>query len=180
MSQSRVWFHIIISTYGSWLPGDPRGFRTRHHREHVEGDYRNPPADGIYDQRLEQSRQELKQPAVTLTPQWREVVGKALLERLQQQHGRVLAIACAAQHSHIQVQLPNVDARKPVGIAKKHATFVAHAAGFTGQLWSARGKIVRIRDVAHQRNVYRYILDHAREGAWVWSEVIPPRDETQG
>jgi hypothetical protein len=31
-------------TYGTWLPGDPKGFRTRHHREHIEGDYKKPPA----------------------------------------------------------------------------------------------------------------------------------------
>lgn len=37
------WYHIMCHTYGTWLPGDPRGFRTRHHREHVEGDYKSPP-----------------------------------------------------------------------------------------------------------------------------------------
>jgi hypothetical protein len=36
---SQRWYHVIISTYGGWLHGDPRGFRTRHHRAHVEGDY---------------------------------------------------------------------------------------------------------------------------------------------
>jgi hypothetical protein len=40
---SFAWFHAIITTYGAWLDGDARGFRTRHHREHVEGDYKNPP-----------------------------------------------------------------------------------------------------------------------------------------
>lgn len=42
-SDTRRWHHIILTTYGSWLPGDLRGFRTRDHREHVEGDYRPPP-----------------------------------------------------------------------------------------------------------------------------------------
>ncbi|WP_437230609.1 hypothetical protein SH661x_002053 [Planctomicrobium sp. SH661] len=44
-----VWFHVTLTTYGAWLPGDPRGFRTRHHREHVEGDYRDPPPAGKYE-----------------------------------------------------------------------------------------------------------------------------------
>ena len=43
------WFHVILGTYGSWLPGDPRGFRTRHHRDHVDGDYKSPPPPGIYE-----------------------------------------------------------------------------------------------------------------------------------
>ena len=33
------WYHVMCHTYGTWLPGDPKGFRTRHHREQVEGDY---------------------------------------------------------------------------------------------------------------------------------------------
>ena len=40
------WFHVTAHTYGAWLAGDARGFRTRHHREHVEGDYKHPPPAG--------------------------------------------------------------------------------------------------------------------------------------
>jgi len=36
------WFHIILIAYAEWLNGDRLGFRTHHHREHVEGDYKNP------------------------------------------------------------------------------------------------------------------------------------------
>jgi hypothetical protein len=43
-----VWYHSITSTYGAWLYGDERGFRTRHHREHVDGDYKSPPPRGLY------------------------------------------------------------------------------------------------------------------------------------
>ena len=40
------WFHIIGNTYGTWVRGDPKGFRTLHHREHIEGDYKHPPPPG--------------------------------------------------------------------------------------------------------------------------------------
>ncbi|HEX3314753.1 MAG TPA: hypothetical protein VHR72_07680 [Gemmataceae bacterium] len=36
-----------LSTYGSWLPGNPRGFRSRKHRIHSSGDYKNPWLMGI-------------------------------------------------------------------------------------------------------------------------------------
>ena len=36
------WYHCTTHTYGSWLRGDRRGWRARHHREHVQGDYKNP------------------------------------------------------------------------------------------------------------------------------------------
>ena len=60
------WHHCIATTYGAWLPGDDFGFRTRHHREHVEGDYRNPPPPGAHQQLLSRSRRLLKQPAVSI------------------------------------------------------------------------------------------------------------------
>jgi hypothetical protein len=49
MTPDGAWYHIMLTTSGDWLYGDARGFRTRHHREHVEGDYKNPPPPGIYE-----------------------------------------------------------------------------------------------------------------------------------
>ena len=43
------WFHCTSHTYGAWLHGDERSFRTRHHREHKIGDYKNPPLSEIRD-----------------------------------------------------------------------------------------------------------------------------------
>ena len=34
------WFHCMTSAYGQWLPGDPKGWRERNHRKHIEGDPR--------------------------------------------------------------------------------------------------------------------------------------------
>jgi len=31
------WYHVVSHVYGSWLRGDPRGWRSVNHREHVEG-----------------------------------------------------------------------------------------------------------------------------------------------
>src|SRR2546425_7588419 len=61
------WFHVTTHTYGTWLPGDPRGFRTRHHREHVEGDYKNPPPKGAYDKLWQRSKDLMKRHPVYLT-----------------------------------------------------------------------------------------------------------------
>ena len=55
-------------TYGTWLPGDPKGFRTRHHREHIEGDYRNPPPKGIYEGLHECAKRSMKRDPVFLDP----------------------------------------------------------------------------------------------------------------
>ena len=77
------WYHCVGSTYGAWLPGDPRGFRTFRHRLHVEGDYKNPPAAGTFTAIYERSKRLMKRPAVVLGREQREVVCKAMIEQLQ-------------------------------------------------------------------------------------------------
>jgi len=81
----------------------------------------------------------------------------------------VLCLAQGGQHLHLLAKLAfEVDPRILMGLAKKHSAFEAKGQGWQGRLWGRRGKEVRVRDRAHQLNVYRYILDHAKEGAWVW------------
>src|SRR4029079_6566514 len=47
-----AWYHVTNHVCGSWVRGDPRGWRSRHHREHVDGDYKNPPPTGEVRQPL--------------------------------------------------------------------------------------------------------------------------------
>jgi hypothetical protein len=101
----------------------------------------------------------------------RETIGVAIRDRLHDLGGRVLSISVSGQHLRIQVQLATEDARSELGEAKRHAWFVVREQGWSGKLWAKRPKIIRIRDRAHQERVYYYILDHAKEGAWVWSEL---------
>jgi hypothetical protein len=163
------WFHLIASTYGSWLYGDARGFRTRHHREHIEGDYKNPPPPGLSADRAARSRASLKQPPVIFTPAQRPFVGTALRDKLQQLGALVLCLSAGGQHAHILAKLPDDQARAWLGRAKKHAWFELRDRGWVGHMWGKRGKELPVRDRRHQLNVYYYILAHAKEGAWVWS-----------
>jgi hypothetical protein len=163
------WVHFVETVYGAWLYGDARGFRTRHLREHIEGDYKNPPPSGKYDSKRRHSIANLKQPPVVLATAWRPVIGGAVRDRLQDQGAFVLCLSQGGQHLHLLAKLPlECDARIVMGLAKKHAAFEAKALGWQGKLWAKRGKELRVRDRAHQLNVYRYILKHALEGAWVW------------
>jgi hypothetical protein len=168
MEDPRKWFHCTTHTYGAWLYGDPRGFRTRHHREHVEGDYKHPPPSGKYQSQYERSKKLLKQPPVVLSPEWRQVIGEALRERLIELGAQLLAISVSGQHVHYQARIPYLFPRKWTGVAKMHAWFVARDRGWSGELWAKRSKANPIKDRSHQENVFYYILRHAGEGAWVW------------
>jgi hypothetical protein len=174
------WFHITSHTYGAWLPGDARGFRTRHHREHVEGDYKNPPPAGKYDRRLARSRTLLKQEPVKLSPTWRPIVGTAAKNKLILLGAQVLAVSMSATHLHTLAKMPPGSfPRKWMGQAKKHSNFTSKEHGWTGKLWAVRCKVIPIKDRPHQLNTFYYILDHIKEGAWIW-DFRNPGPESPG
>jgi hypothetical protein len=169
MDQELRWFHVVVSTYGSWLHGDARGFRTRHHRQHIEGDYKNPPPPGRYEHLERNSRNALTQPPVVFTPEQRALVGAALRDKLQRLGALVLCVSASGQHAHILAKMPPRLARTWVGHAKRHIWFELRDRGWVGQVWGKRSKEKPVRDRQHQLNAYHYILNHANEGAWVWS-----------
>jgi hypothetical protein len=163
----RRWYHITLTAYGAWLYGDARGFRTRHHREHVEGDYKHRPSLGKYAAKEQLSRKALKQTAVVLPPARRELVGHALQRAFTRQGSWVLVMAVCGQHAHLLVKLPRGKARLLSGRAKRMATIALRSIGWKGRVWGVRSRAVPIRDRAHQENSYHYIVAHEQEGAWV-------------
>ncbi len=176
-TENTHWFHVTTHTYGAWLYGDPRGFRTRHHREHVEGDYKNPPPKGKYDDEYQRSKDSLKQPPVILSPEWRKEVGIAMRDKLLQVGAMLLRLSVSGQHVHYLAKMPTAMPKFWTGLAKKHAWFELRDRGWKGMLWAKGGKATPVKDRKHQLNVYGYIGRHVHEGAWLWSftdEKRPP------
>ena len=194
------WFHCIGGTYGSWLPGDPRGFRTRHHREHVEGDYRNPPPAGIYEHRHRRAEDSLRFDPVTLRPEDRAVVCLAMASTLLAYGVELIEMSVGGQHFHALCRFPLelppspdgtqrpmphnllADGRDPIGRhilgrAKRAASVAMLRIGPKTKktegrpLWAKRTKFEPIRDRQHQLNVVAYIRDHASDGAAIWSRL---------
>src|SRR5207249_2399004 len=99
------WRHVVISTWKSWLPGNPRGFRSRHHKIHSSGDYKDPPPEGEHAGLYRFHSKNCGDPIV-LPPELRETVGKAIRRKLKEMNCQVLAIAVAATHVHLLVELP--------------------------------------------------------------------------
>lgn len=163
------WYHVDGHTYGTWLPGDPRGWREKRHKKHVEGDYRNPPPDGSGVGLHEHSRSLLKQPPVYLEPAQREVAGRALVEMLVQQGIEVLSVSLDAVHYHILGRFAGGEVRRAVGRAKKHAYYRLRERWEVGKVWQRLCKVTPIADRAHQVRVFGYIRDHGKEGAWTWT-----------
>lgn len=183
------WYHCMANTYGTWLPGDPRGFRTRKHREHVEGDYKQPPPKGKHEARHIRAKESMTREPVYLSVPARRACVQALAYAWVDVHEiEVLAIAVGRCHMHVLARFRrSQDGPKPslsrgglrekdparyyVGIGKERSAKALASKSLVkpGGVWAKRGKIVPIKDRQHQLHVYSYILDHEKEGAATWS-----------
>ncbi len=191
------WHPCITGTYGSWLYGDPRGFRTYQHREHVEGDYRQPPPPGTYTELYEQTQRSMTRDAVALSPKERHAVAQALTEKMREWDTEFVNLAVSATHFHLLVRFRPLDGQQSrgmaiprlsessalqdgrdtlprhlIGLLKKHSAHTLRQQGLTtrpGGLWAKRGKVIPITSRDHQVAVARYIARHTREGAVVVS-----------
>ncbi len=171
------WYHVTGSTYGAWLPGDPRGFRTRHHREHVEGDYKTPPPEGEYDWKHKRSMSLTKRDPVRLISKARRLARDAMAEALGVHGAKVAALAVGATHYHILARFPEDNPRHVVGLAKKRSARALSDAGLAarGGVWAVRSRALPINDRAHARAARAYILRHASRGAAVFPESARPQ-----
>lgn len=165
------WYHVTVHAYGSWLRGDPRGWRSLHHREHVDGDYKNPPPKGKYDNLYELSKALMKRDAVRIAAELRQFIADAIADKLMQNSIQVLIVSLDARHLHILARFPDQNPRHWIGIAKKHASHTVRQQGLRtdqGGLWAKRSRAEPIADRQHQLQAFGYILDHLSRGARVW------------
>ena len=146
------WYHCMGNTYGTWLPGSPKGFRTRHHREHVEGDYQNPPPEGRYDERLRKSKSLLARDPVYLNLTQRRRAVEEIVKSLQKRRIEVLVVSVDRVHFHLVARFPDRNPRHWVGVAKKESSHYLKVEGLApvGGLWAVRFECVPVADRGHQ------------------------------
>ena len=165
----RNWYHVTGCTYGAWLPGDPRGWRARHHRQHVNGDYKDPPPKGLYDGLHRHARASARAPTVFLDRRQRRIALEALVEKLGALGVEVIATSVDAVHYHVLGRFADGQVRRAMGQAKGCASRVLGLQGLAGAVWAKRSRALPIEDRRHQINVFHYIAGHAGKGACAWT-----------
>ena len=184
MSAWNGWYHCTGSTYGAWLRGDERGWRSRRHHEHVDGDYTQPPPKGRYAREYEESNRLMKRQRVVLTPEQRAVACREFVCALIKREVEVTAICVGAKHWHGMLRFrdpvkhrgQNRDAQRLIGQAKgKCSREMSRANVVTpGGVWAARCRVRPIKNEHHYKNVSRYIPDHAKKGAAIYLHAAIP------
>jgi len=162
------WYHVTITAYGQWLPGDPRGWRVRDHKYHVPGDYKNPPPPSKFATNLHAyAKSLLKNDPVFLPQELRQPIGERILESLTIQRIDHRALAIAPKHVHVLLQSANERPKLAAGKCKQNVSRNIPCT-FESGWWAQDSHAEPIGDAAHFANAIQYILDHVDEGAWVW------------
>lgn len=165
----KQWRHVIINTRCSWLHGDRRGFRSRGHRIHSSGDYKNPPPIQEH-QGLRRFHQFRSGPPVMLPKAVFQTIIRGFVEKLRAEGHRVLAVSISDRHLHALVELPNdrSEIRRIIGKCKQRASHAARRQ-LPGGIWSEGGEYKPILDRSHHRNVFNYIRTKQESWALIWS-----------
>ena len=168
-AETLLWRHVILHTKNSWLHGDERGFRDRHHRIHSTGDSKNTPPK-IEHEGLRRWSQNRAGDPVLLSKDLRPLIVKAFVDRLMKESFEVLTLTCSETHIHCLSKLPSdlPTTKDLVGRCKRNACGAVHHI-LPGPLWSAGGSYKPIRNYDHHKNAYDYITTDQEPGTFVWT-----------
>ncbi|MHB1156080.1 MAG: hypothetical protein ACYC26_04495 [Phycisphaerales bacterium] len=163
------WRLVTISTKRSWLPGDPRGWRSRDHKRHSSGDYKHRPPSGEHEGLYDYWKSRCGE-GITLPAHPRSIVGQAIIQHLTEEDYPLLAVSVDDRHAHFVVQLPDdpPTMRTIVGHAKRKSSR-AIKAEMPGEVWASGGDFDPVDDPEHLRNAVHYVLYKQGPGAWAWS-----------
>ncbi len=164
-----AWRHVVINTLNSWHHGDARGFRSRDHRIHSSGDYKNRPPIGEHAGLL-RYRKEDSGPEITIDQDLRAIVGQTLVAVLLEMNFRFLAASIADKHGHAIVELPSdlCAVKRIIGDAKRRSSRSIKQ-WLPGRVWSAGGTYKMVRDRSHLKSATEYVLYDQGDDAWTWS-----------
>lgn len=176
---SACWF-VTWGTYGVWLPGDPRGFRTwrgrayvpppRRYAQHGEIPYN--PAE--FRDLHEQSSLAIDS-SVTLMQRQREIVRQAIVEDLRTIEVVPAILSVGGQHVHLIARFGVRLIRPTVGRLKAAATRALSQTSIDAKrVWAKGCHMESLTTPLAFRNAFEYVRDHEAQGAvlQVWDEFV--------
>ncbi len=166
----------MIGTYCSWLPGDERGFRSKHHKIHSSGDYKHPPPPdehaglGTYHRGRHPKH-------VEIPYAYREQVAQTIAQTLRDLGFVVLIVSVSAKHGHLLAELP-VDLstfNQVIGKCKNKSSRMLKSV-LPGRVWARGDKHILVTSRMQRKRTYLYLRDDQGPGAKCWCVKIFFRD----
>jgi hypothetical protein len=144
------WWHLILTARGQWLPGDPRGFRSRRHRLHSSGDYQHRPPTPEHAP-LHRYHRDRSGNAVQFPDPIRVDLGRAILIKIRKLNIHCLCLAVGPSHTHLLLRATHdYDHLKKLSGQLKQAASHTVRTQMPGRLWADGGKPIRVKDRQHQ------------------------------
>jgi len=153
-----TWF-LTWTTYGTWLPGDERGYVGKTLTGKGSMPTANRPAEPYaynHGLTMQMARKHLKRPPVRLSPQQAAIVAAAMQEAADRNGIRVIVGAVMADHCHVVVV---ADPSWALNVLKGATGFaLSRLSGTKGLPWWTRGgKKDLVKSDVHLANVIRYV-----------------------
>ena len=157
------WWHVMLGTYASWLPGDRRGFRNRDHRIHSSGDYRNPPPEHEHEG-LREYNERRAGDAVDIPLPARQRLAELIARLLREAGYRVLVVSVSQRHVHFLAELPAdlPEFNRVLAWLKVTSSRLIKDV-LPGRVWSRGDNHVRVRTEDQKADTFAYLLE--RQGA---------------
>lgn len=179
-------YWLLTSTfYGTWLPGDRRGFvgRVRDVRAdepptevRIEHDIPGTPYDEDMPGLERASAERMKGPPIFVEREHAEILLVQFRETASHRKWNLLAVAIMANHIHLIVRTPqDANPTKVLGDFKAYGSR-ALTARFgkpaSGTWWTSRGSKRMLRDEMALMNAIVYVLHKQYNPLVVWSGVV--------
>lgn len=175
------WWLVSWTTYGTWLPGDPRGFCTWRKREYIpppkryaqfgEATFRAGEFKSLHD-----LAQQISDPPVYFTIEQMQTALAAIIEEIT--HIRVIPaiISLGGWHVHWLYHFGTLRIRPTVGRVKAAAARELNLHGFVGKRPWTKGCNMRSKPTRNAcRNAYKYVRDHRSQGCLIHEWQIDPK-----
>ena len=145
-------YHLVKTTYGTWLPGDVRGF-WEGHRFHDVGEAR----------REKRARDQMTEPPTTLSAEMVFTVIDAIGDCVGRSRGglKVMAAAIEPTHMHLLIPYSGRDVEITAKWVAHQTTKAVHRkTAHSGPVWSKNNWIRHIFSSENWENALLYIDDH--------------------
>jgi hypothetical protein len=165
---------VTINTYGTWLPGDPRGFQTRRARQYVPppprfakpGEKTYDPAD--YRGLHAHADGQLDGGPTHFDERTRDDVLDELIRRINEIAIAPRILSLDHWHAHLLARFGRLDIGKTMGWLKARVTLMLRLAGWTRPIWAKQCDMRSKETPEAAAAAYQYVLDHANKGARVY------------
>ncbi len=173
-----MWAHFLTwTTYGTWLPGDERGFVSRvpghPGKPHVMPNVINTPRAAPSRALEVSARQRMQGDAVMLSLEQAQLVAETIADAARRHDIRL--IVCAVMHTHVHVLTENLSRGGPVQLQLfKGSTSRALTLRFgrpSGRWWTKSGSAKPKFEAHAKRLALEYVLRHE---ALAWGGVCAP------